>query len=162
MSRSKKSKLNPSSFEDYHQFLKNPSLADDYLHLFALEIIPGRFVNFPDFISYNLHYYFKQARLSDLFAMDAKTVFYPSLIHLFYTNMSLYNTKTDVESLNTLVKGTEIELTVKSTEKILHIPYKGLDLRKIDTSNNKILLKIFLPGQGLLWLTTNSNLLLDS
>ena len=75
MSRFKKSKLNPSSSEDYHQFLKNHTLADDYIHLSELEIIPGRFVKFLDFISYNLDSYFKQAGLFHLFAMDAKTVF---------------------------------------------------------------------------------------
>jgi len=64
--------------------------------------------------------------------------------------MSLYhNTRTDGESLNTLVKRTKIELTVKSIDKILHIPYKGLDLREIDMSDNEILSKIFLLGQGL-------------
>ena len=63
--------------------------------------------------------------------------------------MSLYhNTRTDVGSLNTLVKVTEIELTVKSIEKILHIPYKGLDLKLI-CQTMKFLSKIFLLSQGL-------------
>jgi len=63
--------------------------------------------------------------------------------------MFLYhNTRTDVESLNTLVKGTEIELEIKSIGKILHISYKGLSLSEIDMSDDEILSKIFLPGQG--------------
>ena len=65
--------------------------------------------------------------------------------------MSLYhNTRTDVGSLNTLVKVTEIELTVKSIGKILHIPHKGISHSEIDMSDDETLLKNFLQGQVLL------------
>ena len=74
----KKTQVEPILTENYHQFLENSSLAYDYLHLSVLEVILRRFINFPDFISYNLDSYFKQAGLFELFAMDAKTVF----IHL--------------------------------------------------------------------------------
>jgi len=66
MSRSKKSKLNASSSEDYVRFLKNLLLAPDYLRLSKLEIVAGRFVNFPDFITYDLASYFEHAGLFDL------------------------------------------------------------------------------------------------
>ena len=82
--------------------------------------------------------------------MDYKTVYYPSLIYLFFTNISYHNATTDIEYLKTLVKGIEIGLTSKSIGKFLQIPCKGLDLSGIDMSDKKILSKIFLPVQGLL------------
>ena len=82
--------------------------------------------------------------------MDYKLIYYPSLIYLFSTNISLYhNTRTNTKYLKTFVKAIELELTFKSIENILQIPYKGLELSEIDMSDEKILPKFFLHDQGL-------------
>jgi len=61
-----------------------------------------------------------------------------------------HNTRNDSESLKTLVKGIDIELTSKSIRKILQIHYKGLELSEIEMTDEEILSKIVLPSQGLL------------
>ena len=57
MFRSKKFKFTPSSSSsqtDFRAFLKNPALEDDFLRISQLEILPGRFVNYDDFVEYNI------------------------------------------------------------------------------------------------------------
>jgi len=115
-----------------------------------LKYNPWNFVNFPDFITYDHASYFEHGGLFDLLSMDYKIAYYPSLIRLFFTNMTHHhNTKTDFQSLKTLVKDTNIELTSKSIDKILQIPYKGLKISYIEMTDEDVLSQIFLPGKGL-------------
>ena len=66
MSRSKKTKFSAStSFSQsiFRAFLKNLTLEDDYLRLSQLEILLGRFVNYDDFVEYNISSYLHQTGL---------------------------------------------------------------------------------------------------
>jgi len=75
MSRSKKTKLTPSSSlsqTDFWVFLKNPTLEDDFLRLSQLEILPSRFVNYEDFHEYDIESFLQQAGLHTIFSTESR------------------------------------------------------------------------------------------
>jgi len=142
MSRAKKAKFTASSsFKsiDFRAFLKNPGLKADYLKISQLEIIPGRFVNYNDFTEYDISSYLQNTGLYDLFSIDHKQGYYPSLINLFFTNLIHEDDDNSVQ-LSTLVNGIDIELTPKSLGKILNIPYQGLTLNEIEMTDDEVIL----------------------
>ena len=74
MSRSKKAKFSAStsaSQTDFRVFLKNSTL-EDYLRLSQLEILPGRFVNYDDFVKYNISSYLCHTGLHAMFSFESK------------------------------------------------------------------------------------------
>jgi len=85
MSRVKKAKFTASS-TNFRVFLKNSGLEPDYQRISQLEIIPGRFVNFNDFM--DITYYIQNTGLYELFSIEYKQWYYPSLIYLFFTNLT--------------------------------------------------------------------------
>ena len=76
MSRAKKAMFFVSSSSsqptDFRAFLKNPNLEADYLRISQLEIIPSRFVNFSDFIEYDISSYLRQTGLYEMFSIECK------------------------------------------------------------------------------------------
>jgi len=76
MSRAKKAMFSVSSSSsqptDFRAFLKNPNLEADYLRISQLEIIPSRFVNFSDFIEYDISSYLRQTGLYEMFSIECK------------------------------------------------------------------------------------------
>ena len=92
MFRSKKTNFTPSSSSsqaDFRAFLKNPALEDDFLRISSLEIFPGRFVKYEDFNEYDIVSYLQNCGLYHMFSTDSRQGYYPFLIHLFYTNLTL-------------------------------------------------------------------------
>ena len=150
MSRVKKTKISSSSFSskftDFRAFLKNLSLEVDYLHISQLEIIPGRFVNFADFIEY-IPSYLQQTSLCELFYIEHKQGYHPSVIYLFFTNL-IYEYDDNSLMLSTLINGIAINLTPKFLGKILNILSHGLTLNEIDMNDEEVFCRIYLPGQG--------------
>jgi len=45
-------------------------------------------VKFSDFLEYDIALYLQQAGLCDLFSIESKQVYYPTLIYLFFTNLT--------------------------------------------------------------------------
>jgi len=82
-----------------------------------------------------------------MFSFESKHGYYPSLIYLFYTNLS-YEDNNDNVLLIILVKGIEIKLTSKSLSHILNILYHGLTLSEIEMTNEEVFFRIYLHGQG--------------
>ena len=68
------------------------------------------------------------------------------MIYQFFTNL-VFEDDDNYETLSTLVKGTEIDLTLKSLGKILHFSYTGLNLHDINM-DDEVLSRIYLPNQG--------------
>jgi hypothetical protein len=133
MYRSKKSKLNlSSSSEDFAIYLEDPSLIDQFHKLSTIELVPGRFVKFSDLADYNLGNIFMETGLLELYDVENKTPHYPTLILLFFTNLTRASTLNNKDILKTLVKGIEIKLSPKSIGKILNIPFEGVDLDEVD------------------------------
>ena len=151
MSRSKKTKLNPStSSEDLSIYLRDPSLIDKFNSYRTLDILPGRFVKFTDLAEYQLHTYFDNAGLLDLCSIDSLSFHYPNLIYLFYTNLELESSINNVDLLSSLVKGIEIKLTPQIIGDILQIPSSGFSLQDVVMNDQNILNNhIFLPGKSL-------------
>lgn len=64
--------------------------------------------------------------------------------------MSRIESPNNNDVISTLVKGIEIELTLKTLGQILNIPYKGVPLDKVKMSDKFLLAnEILLPGKGL-------------
>ena len=80
-------------------------------------------MNFNDFIEYDISSYLQNTGLYDLFLIDQKQGYYPSLTYLFFTNL-IYKDDDNSVLLSTLVNGIDIELTPKSLGKILNIRYQ--------------------------------------
>jgi hypothetical protein len=150
-SRAKKTKLNPSSStEDLTIYLRDPSLIIKFHKYCALDILPGRFVKFDDLAEFQIHKYFDNTGLLDLCDIDNLSFHYPNLIYLFYTNLSLESSTTNIDFISSLVKGIEIKLTPKDIGDILHIPSDGASLTEVIMNDQDILTNhIFLPGKGL-------------
>ena len=75
MSRAKKVKFTAFSFlksSDFRTFLKNSGLEADNQRISQLEIIPGIYVNFNDYIEYDISSYLQNTGLYDLFPIDHK------------------------------------------------------------------------------------------
>lgn len=100
-----------------------------------LEIIPGCFVNYYDFTEYDISSYLLQTSLHDMFSFESRQGYYPSLIYLFYTNLS-YEDNDDKVLMSTLIKGVEIQMTPRSLGCILHILYNGLTLSEIEMTDD--------------------------
>ena len=83
--------------------------------------------------------------LYELFSTKFKQGFYPSLIYLFFTNLT-YKDDDNSELFSTIVKETEIELSSRSLGKIFHISYRGLTPILMD--DEEVLSRIYLLGQG--------------
>ena len=99
-------------------YLRDPETLPDFVKLSKLEISPGSFVNFSDFCSYNLASCFEQAGLYDLFSVENKIFYCPSLATMFYANLTLTtNARTNSSMISTLVKGKEIKLSPKAIGK---------------------------------------------
>ena len=45
-------------------------------------------MKFSDFLEYDIALYLQQAGLCDLFSIESKQVYYPTLIYLFFTNLT--------------------------------------------------------------------------
>ena len=69
-------------------------------------------MNFADFIEYDISSYLQQTSLYEPFSIENKQGYYPSLIYLFFTNIS-YEDDDNSVMLSTLVNGINIELTPK-------------------------------------------------
>jgi hypothetical protein len=151
MSRAKKTKPNPStSPEDLSIYLRDSSLIPRFNKYRALDIFPGRYVNFGDFGEFQLHNYFKNAGLYELCSHDSLVPYYPSLIYLFYTNIQVDETITRGKVILSLVKGMKLRLTPTMLEDILHIPNTGIPLHNVVMNDRDILNNhIFLPGKSL-------------
>jgi len=133
MSRSKKSKFTPSSFSsqtDFRVFLKNPAMEDDYLRIYQLEILPGRFITYEDFHEYDIVSYLQNSGFYTIFFTESRKRYYPFLIHLFYTNLT-YEDNDDNVHIHSLIKDVHIKLSPKFLGRILFIPYHGLSLNDI-------------------------------
>jgi len=107
MSRVKKAKFTASSSTDFKAFLKNPGLEPDYQRISQLEIIPSRFVNFNDFMKYDITSYLQNTGLYELFSIEDKQGYHLSLIYLFFTNLTYEDDDNSVK-LSTLVNGVDI------------------------------------------------------
>lgn len=147
----KRPRTGPSNtVEDYSIYLKDPNTLEQFKEFQTFEILPGRFVKFDDFLPHNFSSYFENNGLLELFSSDNRRPCYPLLVQLFYTNITLVKTLRGTEKLHTLVKGIEIELTVKQLGRLLNIPYTGISLDDVRIEDQNVLSnKIFLPGLGL-------------
>ena len=101
---------------------------------------------FSDFVEYDIALYLQNTGLYELFSTKSKQGFYPTLRHLFFTNLVYEDNGNEI--LSTIVKGTEIELTPRSLGKILHISYQDLTINDIHIDDEKVLSRIYLSGQG--------------
>jgi len=79
-----------------------------------------------------------------MFSSESKQGYYPSLIYLFYTNLS-YEDNDDNVQLTTLVKGNEIKLTPKSLGRIINISYHSLNLSEIEMINDEVFSRTIFP-----------------
>ena len=70
------------------------------------------------------------------------------MIHLFYTNLTYEDNEDDVH-IYSMIKGVNIKLSPKSLGRIFSIPYHGLSINDISMDDAKVLLNMFLSGQGL-------------
>jgi len=82
-----------------------------------------------------------------MFSYESKQGYYPFLIHLFYTILN-FEDNDDNFQLSTLVKGVNIKLTPISLDRILNIPYHGLNLSEINMTGEEVSSRIYLSGQG--------------
>jgi hypothetical protein len=151
MSRSKKTKPNPStSPEDLSIYLRESSLIPRFNKFRALDIFPGRFVQFDDFGEFQLEHLFQRVGLLDLCSVDTIVPYYPNLICLFYTNTTVEALLVGGDKvLSSLVKGIEVKLTPAIIGDILDIPCTGIQLHEVRMDNAALLKDhIYLPGKS--------------
>ena len=131
-SKRPRSSVDPSNI--HLRYLNNSQLASHFEQLSTYDIIQDRFVNFLDLQNYEIDTLFEASGLINLLSFDNMTPYFPFLVKLFYTNMSV-STPPDPQAIISSVKNIPIKFTTHRLGTILTIPNIGISLKSVKLDN---------------------------